>query len=87
MENQAKRPKSWFLVFGFFFLVPVLEFLESLGTKWDMKDPSAIEQLSVSLRKHLGRKTSGSSTSGICRYVPLEVSHTVLMSDVVFLQS
>lgn len=36
--------------------------------------------------KHLGRKSSGSSTSGMCRYLPLEIS-TMLLLMSIFLQS
>lgn len=82
MENQAKRPDSSI------FLAPVLKTPESLGTEWDRKDLSATEQLSARVRKHSGRKTSGSSTFGVYRYLPLEISSMVLvMSDMFFLQS
>lgn len=36
--------------------------------------------------KCLGRKSSGSSTSGVCRYLPLEISSMLLLMSI-FLQS
>lgn len=83
MENQAKRPKSSFIFFWH-----LCWKLQSLGAEWDRKDLSATEQLSARLSKHLERKTSGSSTFGVYRYLPLEISSVVLlMSGVVFFQS
>jgi len=82
LENQDKILKSSM------FLTPVLKITESLGTEWDRRDLSSTEHLSARLRKHLGRKSSGSSIFGVCWCLLLEISSMVLlMSDVFFLQS